>query len=206
MRMQHGGEQSVGSIGEEQKAVNSVDVNDKIQTENDKLKKSAEGSENKEKGVDYKVKEGQDKELEANSDCKGETKENSDKETEKESVGNKDKSQDKETEEETKKSKDGVKNEAVNEEDKAKFRVAGHVKGPGKAKRKTVKMDGSFEEPDRYATPRAVNMNRQLPTAREGNVFTGVCPQSVSWLLVHCSALLQRGRYASYSNDFLLIN
>ena len=131
----------------------------KKQTENDKLKKSAEGSENEEKGADYKEKEGQDKGLKENSDTKDETKDNSDKETEKEIVGNKDKSQDKETEEETKKSEDGVKNEAVNEEEKVKVRVAGHVKGPGKAKRKTVKMDNSFEEPDRYATPRAVNMN-----------------------------------------------
>ena len=46
-----------------------------------------------------------------------------------------------------------------------------------------------------------------LLAAREGNVFTGVCqlfcPQSASWLLVHCSSLLQRGRYASYWNAFL---
>ena len=32
-----------------------------------------------------------------------------------------------------------------------------------------------------------------------------VCPQSASWLLVHCSALLWRGRYASYWNAFLLL-
>ena len=31
-----------------------------------------------------------------------------------------------------------------------------------------------------------------------------VCPQSASWILVHCSALLWPGRYASYSNAFLL--
>ena len=31
-----------------------------------------------------------------------------------------------------------------------------------------------------------------------------VCPQSASWIQVHCSALLQRGRYASYWNAFLL--
>ena len=37
----------------------------------------------------------------------------------------------------------------------------------------------------------------------EDNVFTGVCPQSASWLLVHCSALLQWFRYASYWNTFL---
>ena len=30
-----------------------------------------------------------------------------------------------------------------------------------------------------------------------------VCPQSASWLLDHCSSLLQRGRYASYWNAFL---
>ena len=44
-----------------------------------------------------------------------------------------------------------------------------------------------------------------LPTAREGNAFTGVsfCPQSASWLLVHCSSLLRHGRYASYWNVFL---
>ena len=144
------------SIDQEQKAVNSVDVNDKKQTENDKLNKSAEGTENKEKGVDYKEIDGQDKELKANSDSK-ENKENSDKETEKANVKNKDNYQ--ENREKTKKSEDGVKNEAVNEEDKAKFRVAGQVKGPGKAKRKTVKMEDSFEEPDRYATPRAVTMH-----------------------------------------------
>ena len=150
------GEQGVGSIGEEQKAVNSIDANDKKQTQNDKLNKSAEGSENEEKAADYKVKEGQDKELKANSGSK-ENKENSDKETEKANVKNKDNYQ--ETREETKKKEDGVKNEAVNEGEKAKVRVAGLVKGPGKAKRKTVKMDDSFEEPDRYATPRAVIMN-----------------------------------------------
>ena len=47
-----------------------------------------------------------------------------------------------------------------------------------------------------------------LPTAREGNVFTGVrqsfCSQSASWLLGLCSSLLQCGRYASYWNVFLL--
>ena len=31
-----------------------------------------------------------------------------------------------------------------------------------------------------------------------------VCPQSASWILVHCSALLQRSWYASYWNAFLL--
>ena len=31
-----------------------------------------------------------------------------------------------------------------------------------------------------------------------------VCPQSASWIMVHCSALLQRGRYASYWNALLL--
>ena len=31
-----------------------------------------------------------------------------------------------------------------------------------------------------------------------------VCPRSASWILVHCSALLHRGRYASYWNAFLL--
>ena len=39
------------------------------------------------------------------------------------------------------------------------------------------------------------------PTARESNGFTGVyqsfCPQSASLLLVHCSSLLRRCRYAS---------
>ena len=32
-----------------------------------------------------------------------------------------------------------------------------------------------------------------------------VCPQSASWLLVHCSALLWCGRYASYWNGFLFL-
>ena len=45
-----------------------------------------------------------------------------------------------------------------------------------------------------------------LLTAREGNAFTGVCRQLASWLLVHCSALLRRGRYASYWNAFLFNN
>ena len=40
-------------------------------------------------------------------------------------------------------------------------------------------------------------------TAREGNVFTGVCPQLVSHLLDHCLSLLRRSRYASYWNAFL---
>ena len=49
-----------------------------------------------------------------------------------------------------------------------------------------------------------------LPTAREGNVFTGVChsahnqPHGNS-LLHPCSSLLQRGRYASYWNAFLFV-
>ena len=30
------------------------------------------------------------------------------------------------------------------------------------------------------------------------------CPQSASWLLGHCSSLLERGRYTSYWNAFLL--
>ena len=30
-----------------------------------------------------------------------------------------------------------------------------------------------------------------------------VCPQSASWILAHCSSLLQCGRYASYWNTFL---
>ena len=33
-----------------------------------------------------------------------------------------------------------------------------------------------------------------------------VCQQSASWLLVHCSALLQCGRCASYGNASLLYN
>ena len=32
-----------------------------------------------------------------------------------------------------------------------------------------------------------------------------VCPQSASWLLVHCSTFLQHGRYASYWNAFFLL-
>ena len=49
---------------------------------------------------------------------------------------------------------------------------------------------------------------RSLPTASEGNVFTGVCQsfcsQLTSWLLGHCSSFLQCGRYASYWNAPLL--
>ena len=45
-------------------------------------------------------------------------------------------------------------------------------------------------------------------TAREGNVFTGVCQsfrsQSASWLLSHCLSLLGCGRYASYLSAFLI--
>ena len=43
-------------------------------------------------------------------------------------------------------------------------------------------------------------------TDRKGKVMFSqvfVSPQSASWLLVHCSALLWRGRYASYRNAFL---
>ena len=32
-----------------------------------------------------------------------------------------------------------------------------------------------------------------------------VCPQSASWILDHCSALLRHGRYASHWNAFLLL-
>ena len=48
-----------------------------------------------------------------------------------------------------------------------------------------------------------------LPTAREDNVFTGVCHSvhhRASWLLSHCSSLLWHGRYASYFKDFLFVN
>ena len=49
---------------------------------------------------------------------------------------------------------------------------------------------------------------KYLPTAREGNVCTGICQsfcsQPALWLLSHCSSLLRRGRYASYWNAFLL--
>ena len=52
-----------------------------------------------------------------------------------------------------------------------------------------------------------VNQKCSLPTAKEGNVFTGVCQsfcsQLASWLLSHCSSFLWRGRYASYWNAFL---
>ena len=44
-------------------------------------------------------------------------------------------------------------------------------------------------------------------TDRKGKVMfsqVSVCPQLASWLLVHWSALLRRGRYASYWNAFLL--
>ena len=40
----------------------------------------------------------------------------------------------------------------------------------------------------------------------EGKVMfsqLSVCPQSASWILVHCSTLLQCGRYAFYWNAFL---
>ena len=47
--------------------------------------------------------------------------------------------------------------------------------------------------------------NLLLPTAREGNVFTGVCQsfcsQLASWLLHNCSSL---SRYASYWECFLV--
>ena len=60
-----------------------------------------------------------------------------------------------------------------------------------------------------------MNCRQLLPTAREGNVFTGVChsvhnrPHAYSvtahpcWLLGH---LLRCGRYASYYNAFSLCN
>ena len=43
-------------------------------------------------------------------------------------------------------------------------------------------------------------------TDRKGKVMFSqvfVCPQSASWLLIHCLALLRRGQYASYWNAFL---
>ena len=43
-------------------------------------------------------------------------------------------------------------------------------------------------------------------TDRKGKVMFSqvfVCPQSASWILVHCLAFLRRGRYASYWNAFL---
>ena len=43
--------------------------------------------------------------------------------------------------------------------------------------------------------------NGFLPTAREGNVFTGVCLSTIG-ILVHCSALLRCSWYASYWNAF----
>ena len=60
-----------------------------------------------------------------------------------------------------------------------------------------------------YVASTQYEANTLLPTAREGNVFTGVCKsfctQSASWLLSHCSSLLWLGRYASYWNAFLLV-
>ena len=42
------------------------------------------------------------------------------------------------------------------------------------------------------------------PLTWEGNVFTGVYLSRMGlWILDHCSALLQRGRYVSYWNAFL---
>ena len=49
---------------------------------------------------------------------------------------------------------------------------------------------------------------RIMFTDRKGKVmFSQVfCSQSASWLLVHCSSLLWRGRYASSWNAFLFIS
>ena len=50
------------------------------------------------------------------------------------------------------------------------------------------------------------SMGCLIITDRKGKVMfsqMSVCPQSVSWLLIHCSALLRRGRYASYWNALL---
>ena len=44
-----------------------------------------------------------------------------------------------------------------------------------------------------------------LITDRKGKVMFSqvfVCPQSASWLFIHCSALLRLGQYASYWNAF----
>ena len=54
----------------------------------------------------------------------------------------------------------------------------------------------------------SVQINYYLATDRKGKVMFSqvfVCPQSASWPLVHCSALLRLGRYASYWNAFLFL-
>ena len=48
--------------------------------------------------------------------------------------------------------------------------------------------------------------NTQTCYRPQGKVMfsqVSVCPQSASWTLAHCSALLRCGRYASYWNAFL---
>ena len=46
-----------------------------------------------------------------------------------------------------------------------------------------------------------------ITTDRKGNVMSSqvfVCPQSASWILIYCSALLQRVRYASLFYDSMV--
>ena len=55
----------------------------------------------------------------------------------------------------------------------------------------------------------AINWVADLGCRPQGKVMfsqVSVCPQSTSWILVHYSALLQCGRYASYWNDFLFLS
>ena len=137
-------DQSVGSIDEKQGAVNSVWC---WQQKSNRARKV----EQEWGGVWKRAERGW---LQRREDPGKKLTENSDSRDEKEKLNeqNKDNVQDKETRKENKKRED-EKNGAVNE-NKAKVPAAGNAKGPGKAKRKTVRMDDSFEETDRYATPR----------------------------------------------------
>ena len=142
------GDQSVSSIDQKKKAVKGVDVDNKNQTGNEKFNKPEEGFENRQKEADYKDAKGNEKEPTENCDNGDEKKRPNEQ--------SKDNVQVKETRNESKKHEHEKKG-TVNE-NKTKVPAAGNAKGPWKAKRKTVRMDDSFEETDRYATPRGVNI------------------------------------------------
>ena len=59
--------------------------------------------------------------------------------------------------------------------------------------------------PSKFLTSNS-STNFYRPQGRVMFSQVSVCPQLASWILVHCSALLQHGRYASYWNAFLLIS
>ena len=72
-----------------------------------------------------------------------------------------------------------------------------HLRNPGSARIRGMKLEKQIPQKIyHFYRPQGKVVFSQV----------SVCPQSVSWILVHCSALLQCSRYTSYWNAFLLLS